>query len=411
MNKILRYSFVALMAMMFAPSFAEDIIWQEDFSSYKASEVPTGGTYNYACENGGGTTKIYEENLAQGTSPELLVAKKGGFFSAVIPLGGKSGEMMLTYKTNKSELSLEVTGAYTVSEKTRSGNDDSYLITVASGTESITIKIFMPESVNSNARLDNIKLYQGTAKKPAGLSWGTSSRTVTIGANDNVFPTLTNANNLSVTYSSSKQSVATIASDGTITLVGAGTTTITAESEETSEFEKGKAEYTLEVKEAASGEVEEINVAKALEIIDALANGKTTTEIYQIKGIVTAVEEISVEYGNATFNIADNANDAAVLKVFRAKDAAGEKITDAEIVKVGDVVVVQGKLQKYVKDNVITPEVASNGKILTVNGKPTGIVDVKAQEAQGAIYNLAGQQVEKATKGIYIQNGKKFIVK
>ena len=43
MNKILRYSFVALLAMMFAPSFAEDIIWQEDFSSYAADAVPAGG--------------------------------------------------------------------------------------------------------------------------------------------------------------------------------------------------------------------------------------------------------------------------------------------------------------------------------------------------------------------------------
>lgn len=41
----------------------------------------------------------------------------------------------------------------------------------------------------------------------------------------------------------------------------------------------------------------------------------------------------------------------------------------------------------------------------------SGISDVKAQEAQGVIYNLAGQRIEKAQKGIYIQNGKKFIVK
>ena len=29
----------------------------------------------------------------------------------------------------------------------------------------------------------------------------------------------------------------------------------------------------------------------------------------------------------------------------------------------------------------------------------------------GAIYNLAGQRVQKATKGLYIQNGKKILVK
>lgn len=41
----------------------------------------------------------------------------------------------------------------------------------------------------------------------------------------------------------------------------------------------------------------------------------------------------------------------------------------------------------------------------------TGIQNMKVQKTEGAIYNLAGQRVEKATKGIYIQDGKKFIVK
>ena len=65
------------------------------------------------------------------------------------------------------------------------------------------------------------------------------------------FPsTLSNENNLAVTYSSSETSVATIAADGTITLVAAGSTVITATSEETAEFEAGHAQYTLTVKDA-----------------------------------------------------------------------------------------------------------------------------------------------------------------
>ena len=41
----------------------------------------------------------------------------------------------------------------------------------------------------------------------------------------------------------------------------------------------------------------------------------------------------------------------------------------------------------------------------------TGIQAVKAEQTDGAIYNLAGQRVEKTTKGVFIQNGKKFVVK
>ena len=157
--------------------------------------------------------------------------------------------------------------------------------------------------------------------------------------------------------------------------------------------------------------VNTINVTEALAIISDLADGKTTAEEYIVNGIVSAVDEISVDYGNATFDIVDNANDQSALKVFRAKDAEGQKITNAELVKVGDEVVVQGKLQKYVKSGVITPEVAQNGKILTVNGQSTGIEIIKVQEANSILYNLAGQRVDANYKGVVIKNGQKMIQK
>lgn len=58
------------------------------------------------------------------------------------------------------------------------------------------------------------------------------------------------------------------------------------------------------------------------------------------------------------------------------------------------------------------PEVqAANVKGFSFDGTQTGINGVEATTAKGAIYNLNGQRVEKAQRGIYIQNGKKFIVK
>ena len=59
------------------------------------------------------------------------------------------------------------------------------------------------------------------------LSWSASSYEATIGA-ENSFPALTNTHKVDVTYTSSDASVASTASDGTITLVGAGSTTISA---------------------------------------------------------------------------------------------------------------------------------------------------------------------------------------
>lgn len=54
---------------------------------------------------------------------------------------------------------------------------------------------------------------------------------------------------------------------------------------------------------------------------------------------------------------------------------------------------------------------AANVKGFSFDGTQTGVNGVEATTAKGAIYNLNGQRVEKAQRGIYIQNGKKFIVK
>ena len=171
------------------------------------------------------------------------------------------------------------------------------------------------------------------------------------------------------------------------------------------------ATYTI-VNTTGKGTVENpFSVADALLVIDALENGTTTANEYIVKGIVTEVAEINLDYGNATFKIADAAGGDA-LTVFRAKDANGEMITVEDYVKVNDKVTVQGKLQRYFKDDVVTPELAQNGKILTVEGSGTGINNVTAAKtANGAMYNLAGQQVNAGYKGVVIQNGKKLLNK
>lgn len=374
MNKILRYSFVVLMAMVFGNVMAENVIWSEDFSSYAANDVPSGGTYNYVCTDGASATKIYEEALAQGTSPELLVSKKsstkdGGTFSATIELGSNTVDMTLSFKSNKN-LTVTVEGG-SIGTNTGSGNDYVYAITGATGS----LKITFTNGLTSNARLDNIKLSTGDSKKPAGLSWGTSSRTVTIGADDNVFPTLSNENNLTVTYNSSDKTVATIAADGAITLLAAGETTISASSEETDEFEAGKAEYKLIVKAAldpnAKGQVNNpYTVAEALEVINALENGATTSDKFYVKGFVVGTPDIQKKddgtfYGNANFDIADTKGGSDKLTCYRLKGLENANIDSEDYIKENDRLVVMGQFQKFVKNEVVTPEV-KNGHIVSI---------------------------------------------
>ena len=376
---------MSMFVLFTGQAFAEDIIWQEDWSGFAESVKvdPNGLNPNYTFtgttlnEDGSykGGTAIYNEKIAGGDAPELLIAKGGGTFVAKVALNGKTGDLMLAYKCNKN-LTITVEGA-TLGEKENTGNDYLYPVTVAAGTSEITITF--TNGLSSNSRIDNIKLYQGSAKKPAGLSWGKASTTLYL--DKEVDLVLSNENQLPVTYTSSDESVATIASDGTITLVATGKTTISAEFVGNDEYEAQTVSIEVTVKEKSgdnpdpqTGEVKSVSVAEALAVIEGLEDGKKTTEEYKVTGYVVTVEEISPDYGNATFDIADAKGGSPVLKFFRGKGFNGANITDANLVKVDDLVEVQGLLQKYVdKNNVMTPEVAQGGKIISINGE-TGSV-------------------------------------
>lgn len=407
MNKILRFSMMAVLALVANIGFAQTtILWQEDFSSYNANDVPNGGTYNYACEGSG--TKVYAQNLAGGDTPELLVSKQGGSFSATVALNGVSGQLTLTYKANNNtKTTVENAKA---GDLVKTGNDVSLPITVAAGTASITIKIANEGS--KNVRLDNIKLFQGVGKKAPGLSWGTATRTVTIGAEDNKFPTLTNTYNLAVKYSSDDPDVAAIdATTGEITLVMAGKANITAEFEGNDEYEAAKVSYELTVKAASTVDLKNTpetayTVAKALELINA---GEGLEANVYVKGQITNIQDVDTgDFGNATYTISDDVTAANALLIYRGYYYDKGKFTSKDQIKVGDVVVVYGKLVKFYEKF----EMNSGNHIYSINGVVSGVDNITVDKNVDApAYNVAGQRVNDAYKGIVVKNGKKYLNK
>lgn len=410
MNKILRFSMMAVLALVANIGFAQTTtLWQEDFSSYKADAVPKGGAYNYACTNGAKETKVYAANLAGGEAPELLINQKGGSFSATVALNGVSGQLTLTYKANNNtKTTVENAKA---GDLVKTGYDVSLPITVAAGTASITIKIANEGS--RNVRLDNIKLFQGVGKKAPGLSWGTSARTVTIGAEDNLFPKLTNSYNLAVKYSSDDTNVAAIdAATGEITLVKAGKANITAEFEGNDEYEAAKVTYELTVKAASTVDLKNTpetayTVAKALELINA---GEGLDAKVYVKGQITNIKEVDItdKFGNATYTISDDATAANALLIYRGYYYDNKKFTSKDQIKVGDVVVVYGKLIKFYEKF----EMNSGNHIYSINGVVSGVDNITVDKNIDApAYNVAGQRVNDAYKGIVVKNGKKYLNK
>ena len=153
-----------------------------------------------------------------------------------------------------------------------------------------------------------------------------------------------------VTWTSSNESVATIASDGTVTLVAAGSTTITASyAGVEDEYKSSSATYQLTVTNsdpnAPGTENNPYTVAQARAAIDANTG---VTGVYATGIVSEIVTPLNTQYGNISYNISvDGTTTADQLQAFRGKSYNGEIFTSADDIKVGDEVVVYGNLKKF----------------------------------------------------------------
>lgn len=148
-------------------------------------------------------------------------------------------------------------------------------------------------------------------------------------------------------------------------------------------------------------------IAKAKELIDA---GEGLSESVYVKGIVSKASiSLNATYGSLSYYISDDGKTGNELQVYGGLSFKGEKFTSVDDIKVGDVVVVYGKLKKF----GTTYELDKNNILISQNGTTTGITNITAEEAakNAPVYNLAGQKVTKAYKGVVIKNGKKMIQK
>ena len=106
-------------------------------------------------------------------------------------------------------------------------------------------------------------------------------------------------------------------------------------------------------------------VAQALEIINA---GTYTKDKVYVSGIVSKIDEISLQYGNATYYISDDGKTDKQLQVFRGYTLGGEKFQSEDDLMVGDKVIVWGVLTLY---NSKTPEITGS-QLYSINDETAG---------------------------------------
>lgn len=267
-------------------------------------------------------------------------------------------------------------------------------------------------------------------KSLSPIAWSKNAYTAELGSSTNEFPTLSGTDGLTITYSISDPTKAEIAQDGTITLKATGETTITASSAATETYVKTDVAYTLTIEESvvrvsitfvenggepeitdlteqtnlpnplptitkagynfggwytdenfqtlavAGAEITEnttlyaqwlepYTVAVALAKIATLPDGGKTENVY-VQGVVTG--EVSISGTYATYDIKDASVDNR-LAIYKGKGLNGADVTAGDIQE-NDQVVVYGKLYKYVKNTVVTPEVAQDNYLYSLD-RPT----------------------------------------
>ncbi len=117
------------------------------------------------------------------------------------------------------------------------------------------------------------------------------------------------------------------------------------------------------------------NVAAALNATKALGADKTSDKEYYIKGKISKINSTIAtdveKYGNVTFFISDDGTTNNEFEAYQVCGLGGAKITDANYIKVGDEVVLYGKVTYY-KGNTCETTGKGAAYIYSLNGVTEG---------------------------------------
>ena len=181
-----------------------------------------------------------------------------------------------------------------------------------------------------------------------------------------------------VTWTSSNENVATVDANGAVTLVAAGTTTITASyAGVEEEYRASEATYELTVTNSDPNLPGAANNPYTVEqAIRAIDSGTGTTGVY-VKGIVsTIVTPYSSQYGNISYKISYNGSlNVGQILAYRGKSYNGDNFTSEDDIQIGDEVVIYGNLTLHGTD---TYEFAANNQLVSLVRKEVPVVELTA---------------------------------
>ena len=297
---------------------------------------------------------------AQAASTAKLSAKKATVYS--------EGYKTVTVKTPKSWKSVKVTATSnkkSVAKVKKTAAKKIKVTGVKPGTAKVTVKVTYKTSTKKNAKAKTKKLTYTMKVAKVGVALSGDS-VVAVGSTTKLTNTKKNSSRAKITYTSSDDSIATVAADGTVTGVKAGKATITAKIT----VGKDSAETTKDV-EVKNVILDSVTPTEANKVV-AIVKGNTKN-LKKADFVVTGTETKATV---AVTDISVDAKDATKVTLTLAA-----KLTDA-------------KEYGVALDGITKTFVASDGKVDSISVDPVQIpyaeateIDLLAKDTKGIIVN------------------------
>lgn len=137
-------------------------------------------------------------------------------------------------------------------------------------------------------------------------------------------------------------------------------------------------------------------VTETLAAINAMEDGATSTEFWYVKGKVVKVTTNQAsfdQYKNLNYLISEDGTDNNTITVYAGNGLDNTQFSGIDALKQGDEVVVYGHIQKYVKNDKMTPEIAKGNylvKYTAAGGQGGGEGGAKGSGTQADPFNVAG---------------------
>ena len=281
---------------------------------------------------------------AQAASTAKLSAKKATVYS--------EGYKTVTVKTPKSWKSVKVTATSnkkSVAKVKKTAAKKIKVTGVKPGTAKVTVKVTYKTSTKKSAKAKTKKLTYTLKVAKVGVALSGDS-VVAVGSTTKLTNTKKNSSRAKITYTSSDDSIATVAADGTVTGVKAGKATITAKitvgkdsatttkdvevkkailkSADQTEYNKIEAVIVGDTKDIKPADVKITNTAtKATVAVKSISAKKGVENTYVIETFtgMTDAKEYSVEYAGSTATFTATDNTVAKVALTKTEVPAGVK--------------------------------------------------------------------------------------